>query len=56
MKFGMEALFNQTRSDFDCAKRKVQSRRLNADASSLPRGVHMYAPAYTLCPMQGLAR
>ena len=34
--------------------RQIQSRRLNAGASSLPHGVHMYALAYTLCPVQGL--
>ena len=34
----------------------VQCRRLNAVAYTLPRGVHMYAPAYTLCPVQGLVR
>ena len=35
---------------------QVQSRRLNAVAYSLPRGVHTYAPVYTFCPVQGLAR
>ena len=35
---------------------QVQSRRLNASAYTLPQGVHMYAPAYTLFPVQGLAR
>ena len=34
---------------------QIQSRRLNAVAYTLPHGVHMYAPAYTLCPVQGLA-
>ena len=35
---------------------QVQSRRLNAVAYTLPRGVHMYATGYTLCPVQDLAR
>ena len=35
-------------------KNKIQSRGLNAVAYTLPHGAHMYAPAYTLCPMQGL--
>ena len=35
---------------------KIQSRRLNAVAYTLPCGKHVYAPAYTLCPVQGLER
>ena len=35
---------------------QLQSRRLNTVAYTLPCGVHMYAPAYTLCPVQGIAR
>ena len=39
-----------------CMYIQLQSRRLNAGALLLPWGVHMYVPAYTLCPVEGLAR